>query len=107
MIDQATIQEGTLSFWTKEGQLLFNDSKSTPIYIIDPTGGSIFVVKDDDNKMKFVYVVNGKGRIDLAVDVSALSGSQRHFFVFTWDLENKKLCAYIDGKIEGQKEISF
>ncbi len=68
--DQIKIDVGTVSFWIKENQVQFNDSKTTPIFAINPVGGSIFMVKDDDNKFKVFYVVLGKGRVDLEVDVS-------------------------------------
>ncbi len=105
--DKLKIDLGTISFWIKEKQIQFNDSKATPIFAINPDGGSIFMVKDDDNKLKVFYIVLGKGRVDLEADVAALNSNDKHMVSYTWDLQNKKLNLYIDGKNVKSQDIPF
>lgn len=102
-----TIQEGTLSFWIKEDAIVFNDSKSTRIFQVDPEGGSILCVKDDDNKLKVLFVVIGKGRIDTEYDVSKITSDKRHMVAFSWSLKQKELNLYFDGKLVAQNSINF
>jgi hypothetical protein len=101
------INKGTISFWIKENKLLYNDNQTTPIFSTNPDGGSIFMVKDGDNKIKVFYVVLGKGRIDLEYDVSNLNSSIKHMFTFTWSLDDQKMILYIDGQEKMLKEIKF
>ncbi len=102
-----TIQEGTLSFWIKEDSIVFNDSKSTRIFQVDPDGGSILCVKDNDNKLKVFFVVIGKGRIDTEYNVSEIKSDKRHMVVFSWSLKQKELNLYFDGKLVAQNSINF
>ncbi|MEY2664746.1 MAG: hypothetical protein RIT04_554 [Candidatus Parcubacteria bacterium] len=107
-VNELKINLGSVSFWIKENQIQFNDSKATPIFAINPEGGSIFMIKDEDNKIKVFYVVIGKGRVDLEVDVSSLNSTEKHMVAYTWDLfEGKKLTLYIDGKEVATKGIPF
>lgn len=101
------IDIGTISFWTKANSLKFNDGKTTPVFSVNPEGGSIFMVKDDDNKLKVFYVVMGQGRADLEYDVSNLDPKEKHMIVFTWNLNSKELILYIDGKEVVKKVIDF
>ncbi len=102
-----SVNEGTISFWTPENKLLFNDSKTTPLLSIDPQGGNIFILKDDDNKLKVFFVILDKGRVDLEYDISTLDPSKKHLIVITWSLKNKELLLYIDGNKASSKEIIF
>lgn len=106
-LDKLKIDQGTITFWTKENQINFNDGKITPLFTIAPTGGSIFVVKDADNKLKVFYVVLDKGRVDLEYDVSSLNPNDKHMIAFTWSLENRELVLYIDGQKVVSRSISF
>ncbi len=101
------INEGTVTFSLDANKLKYNDSKTTPIFSIAPEGGSIFVVKDNDNKLKFFYVVLGKGRVDLEYDVSNLDPNIKYRFAFTWSLKDQKLVLYIDGKEKSSRDIIF
>lgn len=101
------IDEGTISFSIKENKIIFNDSKTTPIFAINPEGGSIFMIKDADNKLKVFYVVLGKGRVDLESDVSHLEQNKKHMIAYTWNLKEKKLKLYIDGIIASTQNIPF
>lgn len=105
--NESKIEEGTISFWIKENKLIYNDNQTTPISAISPEGGSIFILKDADNKIKFFYVVLGKGRVDLEYNVSDLDSNNKHMFVFTWSLKDQRLILYIDGIEKVSKEISF
>lgn len=102
-----SIDKGTITFWISENKIQFNDSKITPIFSVNPNGGSIFIVKDDDNKIKVFYVVLGKGRVDLEYDVSNIDPSKKHMVAYTWSLEDKKLTLYFDGKVVATKDITF
>lgn len=102
-----SIEKGTITFWIRENKIQFNDNKITPIFSVNPAGGSIFIVKDDDNKLKVFYVVLEKGRIDLEYDVSNVDPAKKHMIGFTWSLEDKKLKLYFDGKVVLEKEIGF
>lgn len=105
--NQLRIEQGSISFWINEKAINFNDGKATIFFEINPEGGSIFCVKDDDNKLKIFFVVLGKGRVDIEHDVSALDIEKRHMIAFTWSLENKELKLYLDGQMVQIKPISF
>ena len=102
-----TIIEGTISFWIKENKIRFTDNQNTPIFSSNPTGGSIFIMKDSDNKLQVSYFVTGKGRVDLEFDVSSINPLKKHLVAFTWSLEKKELKLFFDGKIVAEKEVSF
>lgn len=104
-LPKLNIKEGTINFWIKENQLNFTDSKTTPIFAVSPEGGSIFMVKDQDNKLKVFFVVLDKGRTDLEYDTASLSSDTKHMFSLTWNLNKKELNLYIDGVKVVQQEI--
>ena len=101
------IEEGSINFWIKEHQLDFNDGQTTPLLSVNPTGGSIFIVKDADNKLKVFYVVLERGRVDLESNVSSLNPEIKHMITYAWNLPGKKVNLYIDGKEAATKEIPF
>lgn len=101
------IEEGTINFWIKENSLDFSDNNSTQIFNINPEGGSILCVKDNDNKLKFFFVVIGKGREDVEFDVTNQEQSKRHMITFMWNLKNKELNLYFDGENKVKKTINF
>jgi hypothetical protein len=105
--NQLKIEQGTISFWIKENAIDFDDGKVTRIFQLDPDGGSILCVKDDDNMLKLLFVVLGKGRVDIEHDVSVLEKDKRHMIAFTWSLENKEIVLFLDGKKVATKEITF
>jgi hypothetical protein len=100
-----TIKEGTISFRIKENKMDFDDSKTTPIFSINPEGGSIFIIKDKDNKLKVFFDAKEKERIDLDFDVSRVDSNTNHMVSLSWSLENKELKLYFDGRIVARKEI--
>lgn len=105
--NELKIQEGTLSFWIKEKAIDFKDGKATIFFQVDPIGGSILCVKDDDNKLKVLFVVLDQGRIDVEYDISTISSEKRHMVAFTWSLPKKELNLYFDGQNVVTKKINF
>lgn len=101
------ISEGTISFWVQPGKIVFNDDKTTTLVQLNPKGGSIFMVKDSDNKLKFFHVCLGKGRTDVEYDVSSLDPSTKHMFAVTWSLNNAKIVIYVDGKPVSEGVIDY
>jgi len=100
------IESGTINFWIEKQKIIFNDNKVNPIISINPDGGSIFILKDTDNKLKIFYVVLDKGRIDLEYDVSNLLSNERHMITFTWNIDNK-LSLFIDTQEVINKKVEF
>ncbi|MFH1175285.1 MAG: hypothetical protein V1698_01010 [bacterium] len=99
---------GSLGFWVREDQLDWSDNKPTVLINIIKNDGSLFIVKDDDNKLKCFHVILGKGRTDVEIDVSALFKDKAHMIVVAWDTEkSKKLSLFIDGKEEKFTHIAY
>jgi len=70
--------------------------------------GSLFIIKDNDNKLKCFHVILGKGRTDIETDVSELGKNEAHMIVVTWDtINSKKLSLYIDGKEINKQDIKY
>jgi len=101
---QVNIKKGTIEFWVKEKKLIWNDGTTQVLFNISKSDGSIFLVKDSDNKLKFFHVSLGKGKAGIEVDVSELSINEPHHIVVTWDIE-KEIALYIDGKLENKSDI--
>ncbi len=101
------INEGTISFWIKPGKIIYNDGKAAPLIQLNPKGGSIFMVKDSDNKVKFFHVKLDKGRTDIEHDVSNLDPNAKHMFAVTWSVKNSKIILYIDGEPVSETTINY
>jgi hypothetical protein len=101
------IKEGTIDFWVKEGRIQFNDNQAIPLIQLSPSNGSIFMVKDSDNKLKFFHVYLGKGRTDVEYDASSLNPNQKHMIAVTWSLKNKEVIMYVDGQQVAKTEIKY
>ena len=101
------IEEGKISFWIKEKMLQFDDNKLTPLIQLNPSEGSIFILKDDDNKLKFFHVYIGRGRTDVEHDVSSLNPSKRHMIAVTWNVKDKEIIMYINGEKVARTEINY
>lgn len=102
------VNEGTIEFRVKKGKLQWNDGLVHVLVNLSKTGqGSIFIVKDSDNKLKFFHVILGKGRTDVEADVSELSSSEDHHIAATWSVKNKETCLYIDGERVARSEIEY
>ncbi len=107
-LKQFNIQEGTIEFLVKENKLTWNDNKPTVLFNISVNSlGSLFMIKDDDNKLKFFHVILGKGRTDVEIDVSNLSVEKPHHIVATWSVTKKEVCLYIDGELKAKTEIKY
>lgn len=103
------IREGTIEFWMREGKIIWNDNQEKLLFNIPVNKtGSIFLIKDDDNKLKFFHVLIGRGRTDVRIDVSELSNDEPHHIVVTWSLKEKKIALYIDGgELKAETPISY
>jgi len=102
------LKEGTIEFWVKENKVQWNDNQSIVFVNFSNPEGSIFIVKDNDNKLKFFHVILGKGRTDAELDVSLLSNNERHYIAATWSLSKKEIALYIDGgKFKNSSSINY
>ena len=102
------IKEGTIEFWIRENKICWNDSKATVLFNIPVNNvGNLFMVKDDDNKLKFFHFIVGKGRTGVEVDVSGLSTDKPHYIAVTWSVTKKEICLYIDGELKAKAEIKY
>ncbi len=99
------MNEGTIAFWIDANKINFNDSKFAPLINLDDEKGSIFILKDADNKIKFFYVYLGQGRTDIEWDCSKLDITKKHMIAVTWSQSNKQIQLFIDGKIEDSSKI--
>lgn len=101
------IEEGTINFWIEKQKLEFADNKATRLVQANSPDGSVFIVKDDDNKLKFFHVYIGKGRTDVECDVSGLDPSERHMITVTWSVKNKETIMYVDNEKVASSEINY
>ena len=92
------IEEGSVSFWTKEGAVKFNSDDSILFVQLDPQNGSITILKDSDNNLKFFHLYIGKGTTRLEYDVSDLNPNEKHMIAATWSLSRREVNLYIDGE---------
>jgi len=105
--DNLDIKEGSLNFWIPKNPLMFNLDLSVPLININPNGGSILIIKDSDKKLKVMFVVLGKGRIDLEYDISDININTKHMITLTWSLNTKELILYFDGQLAVKKQINI
>jgi len=103
--EEINIDVGTINFWIKENQIDFSDGVFYPLATISNEKGSIFILKDADNKIKFFYVYIGRGRTDVEWDCSKLNKNERHMVTVTWSQEEKEIKLFIDGGIVGSSKI--
>jgi len=102
------LEEGTINFWIPRKLFNYNDRKSHILLTKSNNQGSILILKDTDDKLKFFHVLIGKGRTDVEIDVSNLSGEDRHMVTATWSLASKQINLYVDGdKKTAKQELSF
>ncbi len=104
---QVNMKEGIIEFWVKEKKLIWNDGVAQVLFNISKSDGSVFLIKDDDNKLKFFHVILGKGRTDAEIDVSNLSTDESHHVVATWSTEKKEIALYLDGKLRVKTKIQY
>jgi hypothetical protein len=101
------VKEGSINFWIEKQNVKFADNTATPLFQANSPEGSIFIVKDDDNKLKFFHVLLGKGRTDVECDVSGLDPSERHMITLTWSVKNKEIIMYVDSKKAASATIAY
>jgi len=102
------IREGTMAFWVREDKVQWNDNKSTVLFNITVNNtGSLFMIKDDDNKLKFSHLIIGKGKTDLETDVSSLSLNKAHHITVTWNINKREAILYVDGELKDKKEVLY
>lgn len=97
-------EEGTISFWTKSN-FQFNDNQKEILFSENLQRGSVSLIKETDNKIKGLYKIFDRGEANLEYDVSKIDSSQKHNFIFTWNLKNKEINLYIDGEKIATGEI--
>jgi hypothetical protein len=97
LMQQLDLREGTIEFWVKKDKFQWNDGLIQVLVNISNKQGSIFIIKDSDNKLKFFHVLLGKGRTDVEMDVSNLSSDKPHHIAATWTVSKKEIALYIDG----------
>lgn len=103
--DLLNVEEGTIEFRIKKNKLTWNDGLKYDFTNLSNDFGSVLILKDTDDKIKFFHVILGKSRTDVETDVSSLSVSEDHSFAFTWSIETKKIIIYVDGKEVNSSEI--
>lgn len=105
---QLDIREGTIEFWAKKDKVQWNDNKSNVLFNIPVNNtGRLFMIKDDDNWLKFSHLILGKGRTDAEIDVSNLSLNDPHHIAVTWSVSKKEICLYLDGELKAKSEIKY
>lgn len=101
------INEGTIEFVIGSGKVNYSSGEMAPLFQSNPQDGSIFILKDIDNKIKFFHVYLGKGRTDAEYDVSKLDQNKKHMFAFTWSVASKEIKIYIDGELKSTAKINY
>ncbi len=101
------IEEGSVTFWIESNKLNYSDGKSTILLNNSNKDGSIFIVKDKDNSLKFFHVYYGFGRTNVEIDVSRLNSNEKHFIGATWNIKEKKIVLYLDDKNSAESLIKY
>ena len=96
-ISKLNLEEGTIEFWVRKNKLQWSNGTIQVLVNLSNKQGSIFIVKDSDNKLKFFHVILGKGRTDVEIDVSDLNDSEDHHIVATWSVNKKEINLYVNG----------
>ena len=94
---QIDLREGTIEFGVNKNKIQWDDGLIQVLVNISNEQGSIFIVKDSDNKLKFFHVLLGKGRTDVEIDVSDLNSNKPHHIAATWSVTKKEIVLYVDG----------
>lgn len=105
--NELNISEGTITFWIDPKKVNLWSNEIIPLVQLNPIGGSIFILKDNDNKIKFFHVLMSKGRTNADVDISSLSKEDKHMFGFTWSIKERKIKIYIDGELKKESNINY
>lgn len=106
-VKKLDLREGTIAFWVKKNTVKWDDHETYIFFNVSRPDGSIFMVKDADNKLKFFHVILGKGRRDIEEDVSSLEKDKPHFITVTWSNTKQEINLYIDGEIRKRLQVYF
>ena len=98
------IHEGSAIFVEAKG-VKYNDGKLRVLLHTRTEEGSIRLVKDSDNALKFSHVLVGVGTTEVQYDVSSLSPETGHIFIATWSTKSGKVNIYVDGKPVAKTEM--
>ncbi len=101
------MQEGSVDFWIKKGQVHYNDNQKVVLLDLTTKDGSVRIVKDSDNALKFTHTISGKGETIAEYDVSKLSSDKAHMVAATWSIKNKEIVLYIDGEPVIKTQINY
>ena len=105
---QIDIREGAMEFWVREDKVAWSDNKKNVLFNIPVNNtGSIFLIKDDDNYLKFSHVLIGKGRTDVKTDVSSFSDKKLYHIAVTWSVKERKVALLVDGELKEEAPISY
>lgn len=102
-----TIDQGTLSFVIQRESVNFSDNKNVQLLSINPIGGNIIINKNHENQLEIMFVVLGKGSVNLISNVGNLDFNENHVITLTWSLLSGRLVLYINGKIVADSDIVF
>ena len=102
------IEEGSITFWTKAGNVNWAGNDVAVLFEKSFDGNSIFILKDSDSKLKFFHVYFNKGRTDVEINVKDLNPEERHFIVATWSLVSREISLNVDGnKFISKQKIEY
>lgn len=91
------IHEGTAVYVEAKG-VRYGDGKARVMLHSRTKEGSILLLKDADNCLRFYHELTNRGRTVVEYDISSLSSETGHIFIITWSIERKEAIIYLDGK---------
>jgi len=102
-IKKISIKEGAIEFLVPKNKMKWNDNEKVVLFNIPVKNGSLFMLKDSDNYLKFFHVVIGGGRTDVGADVSNLSQDESHRIKAVWSLQNKNIALSVDDFLKSEQ----
>jgi hypothetical protein len=97
-MDNFSIKEGTVTFWTEKGMINFQDESIDRFVNLNEKAGSLFFVKDK-NIIRMMHIKIGEDMHMTEFDCTSLDSSEVHHFSITWADDGKQLCVYHNGKL--------
>ncbi len=108
MMNNFDINEGSITFWTKPNIINWDDSQIVNFNNFGDSTGKIVLSKTNQNKLRFVHIIEGLSETFVEANVSELNKNEKHFIAATWDTKKAKIYLYIDGeKIVKYKNIKI
>lgn len=92
------MKSGSINFWIPLCAIEYNDNQTHVLCDHTTEEGSIFIVKDRDNKLKFIHTIEGKGKTEVDCDVSGLSSNRMQCIMAVWNVNSKDLMLYVENK---------